>query len=63
MFDTTQLFSLQRGGFSEVVVAGDIVVHDGQKIIFQTRDCLGQYPTRSLLKPFQFLATGITDTM
>ena len=35
MFDTTQLFSLQRGGFSEVVVAGDIVVHDGQKIIFQ----------------------------
>lgn len=63
MFDTTQLFSLQRGGFSEVVVAGDIVVHDGQKIIFQTRDCLGQYPTRSLLKPFQFLATGITETM
>ncbi len=59
MWDKTRLFSLKRDGCTEIVVHGEIVVHDGNRVIFQTRDSLGQYPMRSLLKPFQFLATGI----
>jgi arylformamidase len=59
MWDMTRLFSFERGGYSEVVIHGEIVVHDGRGVIYQTRDALGEYPMRSLLKPFQFLATGI----
>jgi arylformamidase len=61
MFDRTQLFSLKRGGVVENRIHGEIVVHDGERVIFQTDDVLGQYPMRSLLKPYQFLATGLGD--
>ena len=63
MFDRTQLFSLERGGITEIIVHGEIVIFDGQKVLFKTRDCLGKYPARSLLKPFQFLATGLVDSL
>lgn len=63
MFDRTRLATLERGGFPEVTVQGEIAVHDGEKIIFQSYDCVSEYPSRSLLKPFQFLATGLVDKL
>lgn len=63
MFEVTQLATLERAGFAEIVIQGEIVVHDGDKILFKSRDCLGQYPSRSLLKPFQFLATGLVEQL
>lgn len=60
MFDTARLFSLFRGPCEEIRVDGEIVVHDGHRVIFQSSDYLGEYPMRSLLKPFQLVATGLT---
>ncbi len=61
MIGTSPLFSLYRNGIPEITVHGEIVVTHKQKVVFQTGDCLGEYPARSLLKPFQFLATGMAD--
>ncbi len=54
------LFTLSRGSFEEIEICGELVVHDGASIIYQTTDGIGAYPARSLLKPFQFLATGLS---
>lgn len=51
------LFTLLREKVPEIAVFGEIVVVDGKKTIFQSADAIGSYPARSLLKPFQFLAT------
>ena len=61
MFDKRALYSLSREGWEEVLMQGQIVIHDGKKVVFQTDDAVDSYPVRSLLKPFQFLATGILE--
>lgn len=59
MITTRTLYSLLRDGISEVQIQGEIVVVDGDRILFQSSDAIGSYPARSLLKPFQFYATGL----
>jgi arylformamidase len=56
----TSLFELRRGEFLELSLFGEIVICDDRRVVFQTADALGTYPARSLLKPFQFYATGLT---
>lgn len=53
------LFSLLRGGFPEVTFYGEIsvVAHERD---FGTTELKTAYPARSLLKPFQFLAAGLS---
>ena len=60
MFESEKLLSLYRENFEEIRIYGEIVVHDGERVVFQTGEHLGQYPMRSLLKPFQLLATGLS---
>jgi arylformamidase len=55
------LFSLLRTGVPEITVYGEVVVTQDRRVLFQTSDALGEYPARSLLKPFQFLATGLVE--
>ncbi|NBX92340.1 MAG: hypothetical protein EB078_02525 [Proteobacteria bacterium] len=55
------LYSLCRNNVPEVEMSGEIMVHDGQKTIFQTSEAFGSYPVRSLLKPFQFYATHLWE--
>ncbi len=63
MIGSAPLFSLLRDGIPEVTVHGEIVVtHEGRPI-FQTSDALGEYPARSLLKPFQYLATELATSV
>lgn len=57
MYQRNVLFSLHRGDFEEIAVHGEIVVMDGKGVAFQTSEMVGVFPVRSLLKPFQFLAT------
>jgi len=52
------IYHLLRGGIPEVLISGEIWVVDGSKTIFQTAEVNSRYPARSLLKPFQYLATG-----
>ncbi len=59
MIGASPLFSLLRDGIPEVTVHGEITVTHNGRIVFQTAEALGLYPARSLLKPFQFLATGL----
>ena len=61
MVGSSPLFSLYRNGVPEITVHGEIVVTSGDKVVFQTGETLGEYPARSLLKPFQFLATGFGE--
>lgn len=53
------LVTLLRGAFAEVRIAGEIAVHDGEKLLFGVPSPLSEFPTRSLLKPFQFNVTGL----
>jgi arylformamidase len=53
------LFSLLREGYEEVRADGELVVVEGGGIVYRTGEAMGVYPARSLLKPFQFLATGL----
>lgn len=52
------LFSLVRGAHEEILIHGEITISAGEG-----QGCIvgvdGSYPARSLLKPFQFLATGL----
>ncbi len=59
MIGSSPLFSMVRGDSAEVTVHGEIVVTFEEQILFQTSDVVGKFPARSLLKPFQFLATGL----
>jgi len=52
------LYSLARGGFTEVCHRGEVVVVDATGVIYQSSELRGVYPVRSLLKPFQFFAAG-----
>lgn len=54
-----KLFSLDRNGIEELSLTGQIVVCDDRSVLFSSSEVIGRYPTRSLLKPFQFLATGM----
>ncbi|MFM8269160.1 MAG: asparaginase [Pseudomonadota bacterium] len=55
------LFTLVRNGFPEIQISGEICVWDGSRILFQASEVNSRYPVRSLLKPFQFLATGLLE--
>jgi L-asparaginase len=59
MIGTKPLLSLVRDGVTEVVIRGEVVVVSGDRILYATSDTFGSFPARSLLKPFQFLATGL----
>ncbi len=55
------LFSLLRDGIAEITVYGEIVATQNNIVRFRTADIIGEYPARSLVKPFQFLATGLAS--
>lgn len=61
MYSRNVLFSLHRGDFEEISVQGEITVVDGTKTLFETSEVTGLFPARSLLKPFQFLTTGLAS--
>lgn len=61
MYSRNILFSLYRGNFEEIAVHGELIVVDGSQVLFETAEVIGTYPARSLLKPFQFLATGLAS--
>ena len=54
------LFSLERGGFEEITVSGEIYISQGgsEDTLFAIGKSVG-FPARSLLKPFQFIATDL----
>src|SRR3989338_2232359 len=52
------LYSLFRGDFEENRVFGGVCVDWGDGGSFCTSEEPGAYPARSILKPFQFLASG-----
>lgn len=56
------LYTLMRNGFPEIEICGEISIWDGSKTKFQVSEINSRYPVRSLLKPFQFLATGLLET-
>jgi arylformamidase len=53
------LFSLFRGGHEEVCVYGEVASYAGPGVAFASSEVGSRFPARSLLKPFQFLATGL----
>src|SRR4051812_32702508 len=59
MIGTRTLLTLLRGATPEVAFVGEIVVVDDTRCVYATGDGHGLYPARSVLKPFQFLATGL----
>lgn len=59
LLDTDKLASLNRGGFEEIILRGELSVVDDNGIVFANRQERGLYPVRSTLKPFQFLAAEI----
>lgn len=58
MLSLTPLFSLARGGHEEVCVQGELVLSTGDAVQ-RSGESGSRFPARSLLKPFQFLATGL----
>ncbi len=63
MLASTPLLSLWRQGTEEVRVDGLLVVSDGKGVVAASSDDVRfcQVPARSILKPFQFAATGLVD--
>jgi arylformamidase len=61
MLSPSPLFSLARGGHEEVCVFGEIALTTGDGDDFCSCERESRLPARSLLKPFQFLATGFAD--
>jgi len=59
MLSYRPLFSLWRGDHEEVCVLGEVVAVTGSGVAFQSGEAASRLPARSLLKPFQFLATGL----
>lgn len=59
MLSYRPLFSLSRGDEEEVCVLGEVVVVTSRGVAFQSGEAPSRLPARSLLKPFQFLATGL----
>lgn len=60
--NSNPLFTLERQGFPEVQVFGEICTWDGLKSESTNADGFSQYPARSLLKPFQFLASQLAES-
>jgi len=58
----TPLYTLFRGAYPEVEIHGEIAFFDGVSA-FRVGNGLGRYPARSVLKPFQFLATGLAEAL
>lgn len=56
-----RLFELLRNHFPEIQISGYVCIHDGNEVIYQSSDWDPSFPTRSLLKPIQFLATGLSE--
>lgn len=61
MLSPSPLFSLSRGGREEVCVFGEVAFTTGHGTEFCSSERGSRFPARSLLKPFQFLATGLAD--
>lgn len=59
MIGSSVLFTLVRNGFPEVEIPGQVVAWADGQILHNSGDGVGRFPARSLLKPFQFLATEI----
>jgi arylformamidase len=59
MLSLRPLFSLQRGGHEEVCVCGEVALLEGARGHERAADGGSRLLSRSLLKPFQFLATGL----
>jgi arylformamidase len=59
MLSAKPLFSLLRGGHEEVCVYGEVVVCRGDGGVYRSGEAGSRLVARSLLKPFQFLATGL----
>lgn len=57
MLSPTPLFSLAREGHEELCVFGE-VAYLGQGEVVASAEPGSRFPARSLLKPFQFMATG-----
>ena len=55
----SHLFSLLRDGLREIVVDGQIMVATPESSVFHTGEAVLDYPMRSLLKPFQFIAAEV----
>ena len=55
------LYSFSRQGQTEIQVFGDISIWDGLGTLFQAAEVKNSFPVRSLLKPFQFIATGLAQ--
>lgn len=56
----TPLFTLKRNSYPEITIQGEILVLAEDKIIFELGN-IKNFPTRSLLKPFQFLSANISE--
>jgi arylformamidase len=59
MLSVAPLFSLSRGSHEEVCVFGELVYASGSGRVHRSAEAGARFPARSLLKPFQFLATGL----
>jgi arylformamidase len=59
MLSIAPLFSLTRNSHEEVCVLGELVYASGTGGVQRTGEAGALFPARSLLKPFQFLATGL----
>jgi arylformamidase len=59
MLSVAPLFSLTRGSHEEVCVLGELVYASGSGHVHRSAEAGARFPARSLLKPFQFLATGL----
>jgi arylformamidase len=61
MLAARPLFSLLRGGHEEVCVYGEVVVCRGDGGVYRSGEAGSRLVARSLLKPFQFIATGLAS--
>lgn len=61
--DGSVLYYLDRGGVPEVAVSGEVCVYQLGRCVFSTAEAFGRFPARSVLKPFQFFAGGLPESV
>lgn len=59
--NSNPLFELKREGVSEIAVYGELSVSKSTRNQWRSNEVRTAFPARSLLKPFQVLATGIFE--
>jgi arylformamidase len=62
MLSLSPLFSLSRAGHEEVCVLGEVAFTAGEGSDYCSSERESRFPARSLIDPFQFLATGLAET-